>query len=321
MNRFLIIVFLVTASLAALAQQDPQFSQFMFNQSYWSPALTAADGYTSFTAFSRTQWLGYETSFDQQGGAPSTQFLNFSMPLTLLKLPVGIGGNVIYDKTGPQSSTHLQGSISYALEFPRGDLRFGLQPSVSNQVLDFEALDYLDPSDQRNTGQRESQITADLAVGAAFTTENYLISLGVSHLLRPSYNYGLEDINGSSQPSAVLFSLYADYQYDITYQLVLSPSVLVQTDLNGLSYNAAAVLTYSERIWGGLSYRNSESVVFLMGYSVLQNRSLKLGYSFDYVIDEREAKSATSHEFFLKFILPSISTGEKKIIRTPRFRF
>jgi hypothetical protein len=73
-------------------------------------------------------------------------------------------------------------------------------------------------------------------------------------------------------------------------------------------------------MWGGLSYRQSEAMVVMLGYSFLKEKSLKLGYSFDYVIKAQDAKEPTSHEIMVSYSLPVTSNSEKKIIRTPRFR-
>ena len=78
--------------------------------------------------------------------------------------------------------------------------------------------------------------------------------------------------------------------------------------------------TYKERMWGGLSFRQGDAMIALLGYSILKDNSLKLGYAFDYTIKARDAKSTTSHEIMLSYELPMLSAGGKKIIRTPRFR-
>lgn len=78
--------------------------------------------------------------------------------------------------------------------------------------------------------------------------------------------------------------------------------------------------TYNDTMWGGLSYRQQESLVGMIGYSFFREKSLKLGYAFDYTIIAQEAKAASSHEIMISYSLPVSSSGEKKIIRTPRFQ-
>ena len=300
-------------------QQDPQFSQYMSNVSYWSPSFTGAEGVASIYLLSRSQWVGYSGSFDQTGGAPSTQYINYSMPLDVLNTPLSVGATIIYDQLGPSSSIQLHLPVAHHFEFPRGTLSVGLRPVLNNAVVDFGQLDFLNPTEERGT--KESQFLFDLDAGVSYSTENYRIGLGVHHLLTPQLNYGLADRNGTSQPVQLLYNLYGEYNYQISYRLSLSPSILVQTDINTYSVNAGAIATYAGKISGGISYRYSESIVFIFGYSFFENNALRVGYSFDYVINDQEVKSQTSHEIYVRYNLPKFDSGSKKIIRTPRFRF
>ncbi|SMD35420.1 type IX secretion system membrane protein, PorP/SprF family [Reichenbachiella faecimaris] len=315
-----IIVVLIAFGYKSNAQQDPHFTQYMLNKSYWSPALTALDGKGSVSVLSRAQWLGYEPTFEQDGGAPSTQFLNFSTPITLKKIPLGIGMNVVYDKLGALSNVGTQISIAYHKSLNRGVLSLGIRPEFMNQTLDGTRLRTVVP-DPAIPNTRESQSVFDLALGISYSTDNYIIAGGVNHLLRPEMNYGLDGSSLVDNKTSIVYNLYGEYNYRLTYNIDLTPSLLVTSDLNTYSIDLSAMATYNKKVWAGLSYRNNEAMALLMGYSFLDNNQLKAGYSFDYVIKEQSAKQPTSHEIFIRYDLPSISTGAKKIIRTPRFRY
>jgi hypothetical protein len=90
--------------------------------------------------------------------------------------------------------------------------------------------------------------------------------------------------------------------------------------LKTYSFDVSLLATFQEKIWGGLSFRQGEAMIALLGYSFFKDNSLRLGYGFDYVISAQEAKNATSHEIILSYTLPVVSSGERRIIRTPRFR-
>lgn len=322
MRKSLIILSLVyVLGFPSMAQQDPHFSQYMFNRAYWSPALTALDNQGSVSVISRAQWIGYEPTFEQDGGAPSTQFLNFSTPIAIKEKPFGVGVNVIYDKLGVLNNFEAQVSLAYHKRLNRGTISFGVRPEFRNQTLDFSQLRFVDPSDPKNIQRKESQTVFDLAAGIGYSTDNFILAAGVNHLLRPDMDYGLGDIGNGDTKRSMTYNLYGEYKYRLTYNIDLTPSFLVTSDLNTFSFDLSAIATYNEKLWGGLSYRNNEAMTILMGYSFLDNNQLKAGYAFDYVIKERSAKQPTSHEIFIKYNLPSISTGAKKIIRTPRFRY
>jgi Type IX secretion system membrane protein PorP/SprF len=80
------------------------------------------------------------------------------------------------------------------------------------------------------------------------------------------------------------------------------------------------IATLRNTMWGGLSFRQSEAANLLLGYSFLKDKSLKLGYSIDVVVKDRQAKENFSHELMLSYELPVSSGGGKKIVRTPRYR-
>lgn len=309
------------AGFKSVAQQDPHFSQYMFNKSYWSPALTASDGKGSVSIISRAQWLGYEPTFEQDGGAPSTQFLNFSTPISVKEIPFGLGVNLVYDKLGVLNNLHAQISLAYSKQLNRGTLSFGIRPEIVNQTLDFSKLRFVDPTDPKNIQRKESQVVADLALGVSFSNNEFTLAAGVNHLLRPSMDYGLDASGNATNKRSMTYSLYGEYNYRITYNIDLTPSLLVTSDLNVYSIDLSVIATYNEKLWGGLSYRNQEAMTLILGYSFLENKQLRAGYAFDYVIQEQSAKQPTSHEIFIRYDLPSFSTGAKKIIRTPRFRY
>ncbi len=321
MRRVLFLFILLAQFYLAKSQQDPQFSQYMFNVSYWTPSLTAIDGTASIYALSRSQWVGYDGSFDQSGGAPSTQFLNYSMPVALFNTTFGVGGTILYDRLGPSESIQIQLPVSHHFDFPRGTLSVGLRPVINNSILNFGEIVVVNPNDPVNLQTKESEFNFDLDAGVSYSTENFIVGVGAHHLLMPTISYGLREDNGAAIPRQILYNIYGEFEYVLNYKLSLSPSVLIQSDINSYAINVGGLVTYSGKLWGGLSYRYSESMVFILGYSFFDNNSLSLGYSFDYIINDQEVKSATSHEFYIRYNLPKFESGNKKIIRTPRFRF
>ncbi|MDQ3535513.1 MAG: type IX secretion system membrane protein PorP/SprF, partial [Bacteroidota bacterium] len=112
----------------------------------------------------------------------------------------------------------------------------------------------------------------------------------------------------------------AGYDIEYNYNLVLTPSVLIKTDLNTYSIEGGVMGTYNNKMWAGLNYRDGDSFIGIIGYALLKDNSLRAGYAFDLVVRAQDAKRPTSHEFLLSYTLPVVSAGGKKIVRTPRFR-
>ncbi|MCR9082847.1 MAG: type IX secretion system membrane protein PorP/SprF, partial [Cyclobacteriaceae bacterium] len=97
---------------------------------------------------------------------------------------------------------------------------------------------------------------------------------------------------------------------------------LKSVSFNNFSYDVSVIATHQNKITGGLAFRGEESVSVILGYSLLPDNSLTLGYSFDLVISGLEAKSPTSHELMLRYRLTTVTREIERVIqRTPRFRF
>lgn len=315
----LLIVWTVNASFA---QQDVQFSQYMLNSTYFNAAFAGLDGTTNVSAMHRSQWLGYSSSFDNDGGPPTSQLVSFSTPLNLSNQPFGAGVNFVNDKLGLVTNLQMQLSIAYHKQLKRGRLSVGLQPGFVSQTIDFSKFRFNDVTDPLNRGEKLSQLSPDLGFGIVYSTKVYYLAAGASHLLSPSFNFGISEAAAQLENKLeTSINVSAGYNYQLSYNLVLSPSVLVKSDLNTYSFDLSAIGTYDDKIWAGISYRDSEALILLMGYSFLEDNVMRVGYAFDYVVDSQSAKSPTSHEIFVRYNLPSLSTGGKKIIRTPRFRF
>jgi len=323
MKRILPAVLLCFALCTQLfAQQDVQFSQYMLNPLFYNAGWAGVDGDSHVAAFHRTQWLGYSSSFDGDGGAPSSQLISFSTPINFKEKDLGVGFNIINDKLGPLSNLSLELAIAYHKKLRRGQLSIGLKPGIISQAIDFTQFRFNDPSDPLNTGTKESQTALDLGFGAYYSTEDYSLGIGVNHLLNPSFDFGLSQASAEFRNQIERnINLSGMYNYKVAYKLVFTPSVLVKTDLTNYSFDLSGIVTYDDKVWGGVSYRDSEALILLMGYSFLEDNKMRVGYAFDYVVGEQKAKQPTSHEIYIRYNLPNISTGSKKIIRTPRFRF
>lgn len=314
--RILLVALIGVISGGAFAQQNPIFSYYMLNKAVFNPAYHGLAEEANVTAGHRSQWFGYGTSFDGSGGAPYSQSLTLSIPVKG-KIS-GLGFNMVNDNIGPVNTMRFQPAATFTQSFRKGSFTIGLAPTVIMQTLNFNRLRFVDESDPLNNGTKQSQVQADLDVGISYHTDDYDISVGLQNVLEPSFNFGIDDLDNNITRSLV-FS--ASYTYNPIYKFEFTPSIFVRSDFLTSTFDASLMVTYDKRMWGGLSYRYAESAIILLGYSFLEENQLKLGYSFDYIISNQDAKQPTSHEILIRYNLPSLNFGGKKIIRTPRFIF
>ncbi|MBS1681450.1 MAG: type IX secretion system membrane protein PorP/SprF [Bacteroidetes bacterium] len=311
-KNFLTCSLIVSLAWHLSAQQDPQFSQYMFNTIYYNPGFSGTEGVTKVTALHRSQWLGYTPTYGT-GGAPTTQLITFSTPI--FKLNSGFGGFISHDNLGPYNNLEVQASYAYHLGIKNSKLSFGLRAGAYSQTIDanyFKAVDY----ESFLNGGAQSQIRPDMAVGAFWRKEKFYVGASVDHLTHASFDFGKNIRN----PLQSHLYVTGGYFYQVNFDLKFQFAALVQSDLVKTSFNLTSIAYLKDVMWGGLSFRQGESASLLLGYTFLKDKSMRLGYSLDYVIKDQAAKQATSHEFMLIYELPAISTGGKKIVRTPRYR-
>jgi type IX secretion system PorP/SprF family membrane protein len=297
------------------AQQDPQFTQYMFNTLYYNPGFAGVEGVTKLTALARTQWLGYNGTYDR-GGAPTTQLISITAPI--FKLNSGFGAYIANDKLGPQNNLEAQASYAYHLGIKNSKLSVGVRVGMFSQTVDFGQYRATNPNDPLLEGRGvESQIRPDVAIGAFWRKEKYYVGISANHLLKSSFDFGVQNLRNALQPHLYLTG---GYFHEVNFDLKFQFMTLISTDLAETNVNLGGIAYFKDTMWGGLSFRSSEAAILLLGYSLLKDKSLKLGYALDYVIVNQAAKQATSHELMLTYELPVNPGSGKKVVRTPRYR-
>jgi type IX secretion system PorP/SprF family membrane protein len=308
------LIFLGGIFFSARGQQDPQFTHYMFNTLYYNPAYAGVEGITKFTAIHRSQWLGYQPTFGG-GGAPTTQIVSMSAPIN--KINSGFGGYVVNDRLGPQNNLEAQASYAYHLALKGSKLSFGLKAGVYSQTIDFDKYRAIDPNDPLLQGKgKESQIRPDLAMGVFLQREKYYAGVSFNHLIKSEFDFGL------SQRNALQTHMYVTggYYYQVNFDLRFQFSTLIKSDFTKTTFDLGGLAYYKDTMWGGLAFRQSEAAILMLGYSILKDKSLKIGYGLDYVVKDQQAKQPTSHEFLLTYELPVNPAIGKKVVRTPRYR-
>lgn len=301
-------------ALKGLAQQDPQFTQYMFNNFYFNPAFAGTDGEAKFVAIHRAQWLGYTSNYDD-GGAPTTQIISGHAPMA--KLRGGVGAYFVNDKLGPIANTELQASYAYYMNLKGARLSVGIRGGIISQKINFDLFRAIDSSDPLlNRKGSETQIRPDISFGVLYRKDNYYLGAGLNHLNQASYDFGLNQENQLKRHMYFTAAYFYDMNFDIRLQFV----GMVKSDFTKSSFDIGAIAYLRNTLWGGISFRQSDALSLILGVSLLKDKSLKIGYSLDYVINDQDAKQATSHEFMASYSLP-VETSRKKVIRTPRFRY
>jgi type IX secretion system PorP/SprF family membrane protein len=189
-----------------------------------------------------------------------------------------------------------------------------------SSTLNYNELIVINPEPNLPTAGNETQTNLNFGAGLLLDRGNYYIGLSSRHLNEPVLDFGDGTYNNQlKNHSYLLFG----YRLRPVGQLSIEPSFLLKTvSFNNFSYNVSVIATHQNKISGGFAFRGEESISLILGYSLLKDNSLRLGYAFDLVISGVEAKTPTSHELMLRYTLQDMAREAERVIqRTPRFRF
>lgn len=303
-------------SWPVFAQQDAQFSQFMFNQLYFNPATAGSDGMIRFQLMHRSQWAGYQGSFGDDT-APTSQLFSFQMPINSLRSGIGLYAG-IRDGIGPATNQEIQFSYSLRMPVKGGTLSFGIRPGLFLRTIDFDKLRPVDPDDPLIPNGRINEVQPDLAAGVYYSAAAWYVGLSATHLISSRYRFENEVNNDRLQTTGFL---NAGYRYYVTESIELNPNVLVKADPAALSVEGGVLAVLNGRYWGGLHYRSGDAAIALLGLNFGKNNAFRLGYAFDYVVSGAGGKAPFSHEVMLGYGLPAPKSSRRVPVRSPRFRY
>ena len=272
------------------AQQDPQYSQYMYNHFIVNPAFAGSRDVMTASTVLRYQWANFD-------GAPRTQTLNVCSPLKRKK--IGLGMNIVSDELGPKKAFRFMGSYSYHIKLPnRARLAFGIRGGGSSFTINTAKITFKDQADIYNTGGIVRTIVPSADFGMYYYSKNTYISFAASQLLsgQISANKSLPEV---IRLKPHLF-FAAGQAIQVSRGIILSPSVMVRAVNNspvGMDLNLNCRI--EERIWVGASYRKNVGLVLLTQIAITEK--LKFGYSYDYGLNRLGTVAGATHEFFLGY--------------------
>ncbi|MGB0176570.1 MAG: PorP/SprF family type IX secretion system membrane protein [Owenweeksia sp.] len=312
MRKIYALSFLLALPFIGSAQQNVQFTQFMFNRVYYNPAVAGTGGAICINALHRSQWVGFE-------GAPTTQNINGNIPVRAVH--GGFAVNIINDQIGFFQNIEAGLGYAYQLELARGTLGFGVGVRfINNSVNNAEWR----PSDQSISdfgipGQNASGIAIDPAFGIYYSSEN--IWGGVSSINLIETTSALAGTQGAvGYRNARHYYIMGGYNWQIpASNWMIMPSTLVKTDARSSpTFDINVMAMHNNKFWGGVTYRLQDAVGVNIGYQILP--SLKAGYSYDVATGDLSSQGGGSHEIMLKYCFRiEIPPREKGSYRNPRF--
>ena len=271
------------------AQQDPLFSQYMFNTLAFNPAYAGNSEVFTMMVLSRHQWVGIE-------GAPSTQTFVAHSPLR--KQALAVGFSAMNDRIGPARQTGAFVDVAYRIRTGADTrLSFGLKGGVNGFSADLASLSTVVP-DQSNVSI-QSRMMPNFGFGLYWHSPRYYVGLSAPKLLE---NEVAPSTNGvvTTAAEARHFFVIAGYVLPVGRDIKFKPSMMARMVKGApLSLDVNASFLLRERIWLGAMYRVGNAFGFVGQYQV--NDQLRVGYAFDLTTTRLGAYNAGTHEVMISY--------------------
>jgi type IX secretion system PorP/SprF family membrane protein len=280
------------------AQQDPVFSQYMFNMSAINPAYVGSRDVFSFTATYRKQWVDL-------AGAPTTGLVSIDFPVA--KKSIGIGVSAFTDKVGIFNNTGGYAQFAYRLRLGNGILALGLQAGAFQYTADWTKVSTTDPDNAFSTNF--NKVLPNFGFGAYYNTDRWYVGASAPRLLT-------NKINDSSTGSLLTrhFYLTGGVVIGLSPSVKLKPSVLLRAVQGGpMSFDLNLNAWFVDRIGVGVSYRYGSGVIGMV--EIQASQRFRIGYAYDMALTKIRSYSSGTHEAMLRY---EFGFDKKKVI-SPRY--
>jgi type IX secretion system PorP/SprF family membrane protein len=303
MKKIFLSKILLLLSMYIYAQQEPQYTQYMYNPTLVNPAYAGSKGHASVYGMYRTQWVGLD-------GAPQT--INFSMNKPINASNLGYGISVVNDRIGPSDETQLAVDLSYNIFFNNNyRLAFGIKASANLLNIDYTKLNVYNPYETVLQNNIPNRLSPNVGTGIYFYNKKGYLGVSVPMLLDTKKYDEISNSNFNQRyhlyfMGGKVFDLGSNTKFKPAFISKIVSGSPVQLDLS-------ANFLFNEKFTIGAAYRWSASLSAMAGFNV--NNKLFVGYGYDRETTKLSGFNSGSHEIFLQFELFENS----KRVETPRF--
>ena len=309
MKKLYLVALVALASFGDLhAQQDPHYTQYMYNMSVMNPAYAGSKENLSMGLLYRKQWVEIED-------APTTgTFFGHSA----VGKNVGLGLSVISDKIGPVEENNVYGDFSYTINLG-GDhkLAFGVKLGLTfHNVGLFSDINYTLPQQNDPAFSRDITNTYfNFGSGFFYYTNKYYLGLSVPNMLKSTHfdvQRSAEELQFGTETSH--YFLTGGYVFDINQSVKFKPFFMLKSAFSApTSLDVSTNFLFNEKFELGATYRLEDSFGAMVNYAI--NPSLRIGYAYDHIVSDLNVTTPSSHEIILLYDL----NFPKKVSSSPRF--
>lgn len=322
MKKNYIFCLLIFQLSVAFAQQPAQFSLFMLNPYGENPAAGGLEKTLVATGGFRSQWVGLQ-------GSPQTQYINVSLPLSIISSGMGI--QVMNESIGARSGLTAKLSYNYIKKMGDAQLSIGVAGGIIQGTIDGSKL--RTPSGDYNQGVIDHQdkilntaslngIVPTFDAGIFLKAEKFDVGIFSGNLTEPVLSLAGQKVTEVSLKRH--YSAFAATRFNLSSSLSLHPSVMFRSDGVQNQAEFSTFVRYNDNFFlggafRGFSKKTQDAATVYGGFRL--NSKIMLAYAYDITISALKNATQGGHEIVLQYNLGK-EFGRGKlppIIYSPRF--
>jgi type IX secretion system PorP/SprF family membrane protein len=308
MKKIILTLFVVLIADSLVAQQDSQFTNYMYNTININPAYAGSRGSLSVLALHRNQWVGFD-------GAPITNTFSLHTPINNTKL--GLGVSLINDRIGPSTENNLSVDLAYAI--PTSDnfkIALGVKGTLNLFEIDWSKLNINIPSETILQTTIDNKMSPNVGAGLYFYSDKTYVGVSVPNMLETQhFQEGSSLATSSVATERMHYYFMAGHVFDLSQSVKFKPAMLTKV-VNGspLQVDVSTNFLFNDKFTAGLGYRWDRAFSGLLGFQF--SKSWFMGYAYDMEVTKLANYNSGSHEIVLRYEL--FKDIRSKVI-VPRF--
>ena len=305
-RKAMMALLIISGPLCALGQQDPMYTQYIFNLQTINPAYAGSWQTMGFLAMTRHQWVGFT-------GHPTTQTFSFQTPVTSQN--VGIGFNAVHDKLGSERRIIVNLDYSYRVMLNSNtSLRFGIKGGFTNYNNDLASL-YPYPDnvpDPVIMGIVENKFMPNVGVGLFMSSPKYYLSLSLPKLIQNSFKENTGNFSRLSE--ARQYYLVGGIVFRLSDNIRFKPTFMTKATVGSpFQYDLSANFLLAEKFWIGGMYRSGDAFGAMVQWIV--NSKFRIGYVADFTLTDLRHYHQGIHEVMVSYEIAFV----KRQFVSPRY--
>lgn len=311
MKRLIISLSFFIGAFNLSAQQDYQFTHYMFDNLSFNPGYAGLSQSICATVLFRQQWAGFD-------GSPTTALINVHAPIETLR--GGIGFSYLNDQLGFEKNNIARLSYSYHMSVGVGELGIGLSAGIIQKSFDAtwitpdQGTSFQPADDNSIPINNASGVVPDFNLGVFYRTNQLFLGVSTTHL----GGFEMDDLNVKNVHH---YWITGGYNYDINPDWRLRPSLLIKSDAASTIMDLNVNVLYKSMIWAGATYRLGDALAPMMGYqhSFEDGATLRIGYSYGITTSDLGNYNNGSHDIMLNYCFTLDKPPVLQKSKNPRF--